>query len=431
MGTTAPAVPHGYFNANAHMQTSGYNSRNPQMMRPSSRLRWALRLCVLFSQLSFAGDWHDPVSQLAAKITAATGPGVVALEVNNRSSITSADAEEIRRELIALLATSGVRVWQPDQAAANIKLTLSENLQEYVWVAEIQAGATDSKVLLVSTPRTNFAVVTANAPAITIRATQLVTQAEPVLDVAIVENNPPRLIVLGRNTVTIQEFANQRWSVAQTLPIISPTPLPRDARGRIFLREDHLFDVYLPGLACHSNNSAPLAMRCELSEDPWPLQAQGPSAFFSPARNFFPGALVPGIGKQNSAPPFYSAAAIPRANYSLWIFAGLDGQVHLLDGINQQVLGKIHWGSNVAAVHPACRPDSLVLADAPDSEPSESIQAFEFADREPAAVSPKLNINGSITALWSTPRADSAIAVYKNSSTGNYDALQLNLDCGR
>jgi hypothetical protein len=408
-----------------------YNSPNLEMTRPPSRLRRAFCLCILFSQLSFATDWHDPVSQLTAKITVATGPGVVALEINNRSSISSADTEEIRRELTASLATSGVRVWQPDQAAANIKLTLSENLQEYVWVAEIQAGATDAKVLLVSTPRTNFAVVAPNAPPITIRPTPLVSQADPILDVAIVENNPPRVVVLGRAAVTIQEFANQHWSVVQSLAITSPTPLPRDARGRIFLRKDRLFDAYLPGLACHSTNSAPLAMNCTPSEDPWPLQAQGLSAFFSPARNFFPGALIPGIGKQNSAPPFYSAAAVPRANYSLWIFAGLDGQVHLLDGINQQILGKVHWGSNVAAVHPACRPDSLVLADAPDSEPSDSIQAFEFADREPAAVSPKLAINGSITALWSTPSAESAIAVYKNSSTGNYEALQLNLDCGR
>jgi len=82
-------------------------------------------------------------------------------------------------------------------------------------------------------------------------------------------------------------------------------------------------------------------------------------------------------------------------------------------------------------VHPTCHPDALVLADAADSEPAESVQAFEFADREPAPVSPKLPINGSITALWSTPSAESAIAVYKNSSTGNYEALQLTLDCGR
>lgn len=413
------------------MRTAVYNSPNREMMRPISRLRWALCLGVLAAQLAFASDWHDPVSQLAAKIVAATGPGVVALGINNRSSLSSADTEEIQRQLTALLAASGVRVWQPDQAAANIKLTLSENLQEYVWVAEIQAGASDSKVLIVSSQRTNFAVAAANAPPITIRPTPLVSQADPILDVAILQANPPRIAVLGRSAVTLQEFTNQHWSVMQTLPITSPTPLPRDARGRIFLRKDRLFEAHLPGLACHSANSTPLAMSCAPSEDPWPLQAQGISAFFSPARNFFTGALVPGIGKQNSAPPFYSAAAIPKANYSLWIFAGLDGQVHLLDGINQQVLSKVHWGSNLAAAHPVCRPDSLVLADAADSEPSESIQAFEFADREPTAVSQKLAINGSITALWSTPSGESAIAVYKNSSTGNYDALQLNLDCGR
>jgi len=408
-----------------------YNSPNLQMKLHSSRLRWALCLCILFSQLSFAADWHDPISQLATQITAATGPSVVALEINNHSSISSAEIEEIRREITSSLAASGVRVWQPDQAAANIKLTLSENLQDYVWVAEIQPGTNDAKVILVSTPRPYIAPVGQNAPAITIRATTLASQTDPILDVAVVENTPPRVVVLGRTAVTIQEFANQRWSVVQSLPISSPTPLPRDARGRIFLRKDRLFDAYLPGLGCHSTNSNPIAMSCAPSEDPWPIQSQGLSAFFSPARNFFTGALVPGIGKQNSAPPFYSAAAIPRANYSLWIFAGLDGQVHLLDGINQQVLNRIHWGSDVAAVHPACRSDSLVLADAPESEPAESIQAFEFADREPSVVSPKLTLNGRVTALWSTPGGDSAIAVYRNASTGNYETLQLNLDCGR
>ena len=412
------------------MQSPVYNSLNLEMSLASSRVRWALCL-ILFSQLSFATDWHDPVSQLAAKITAATGPGVVALEINNRSSISSADVEEIRRQITSTLSASGVRIWQPDQAAANIKLTFSENLQDYVWVAEIQSGTSDGKVILVSTPRPYVVPVGQNAPAITIRATPLVTQADPILDVAVIEANPPRVVVLGRTAVTIQEFANQRWSVVQSLRITSPNPLPRDARGRIFLRKERLFDAYLPGLACHSTNSAPLAMNCALSEDPWPLQSQGLSAFFSPARNFFTGALVPGIGKQNSAPPFYSAAAVPRANYALWIFAGLDGQVHLLDGINQQVLTRIRWGSNVAAVHPACRPDSLVLADAADSEPTESIQAYAFADRDPSSVSPKLTFNGNITALWSMPSGESAIAVYRNSGTGNYEALQLNLDCGR
>jgi len=163
------------------MQSPVYNSLNLEMSLASSRVRWALCL-ILFSQLSFATDWHDPVSQLAAKITAATGPGVVALEINNRSSISSADVEEIRRQITSTLSASGVRIWQPDQAAANIKLTFSENLQDYVWVAEIQSGTSDGKVILVSTPRPYVVPVGQNAPAITIRATPLVTQADPILD---------------------------------------------------------------------------------------------------------------------------------------------------------------------------------------------------------------------------------------------------------
>ncbi|HEY7351164.1 MAG TPA: hypothetical protein VH596_00225 [Terriglobales bacterium] len=410
-----------------------YNSPNPQMIFAPSRLRWALCLCLLFSQIGLAADWHQPVSDLSAKIAAVIGPGVVALEVNNRSSIASADADEIRRELTAALTTSGIRIWQPDQAAATIKLTLSENLQNYVWVAEIQQASNDTNVILVSSPRPDTPFNTQNAPPLRIRATTLISQPEPMLDVVLLEGTPQRLLVLERSAVTIQEQQGGKWTVVQSIPITSPKPLPRDLRGHLFLRKDHLFDAYLPGLICHSTNSTPLQMNCSPSDDPWPLSPEGfgLSAFFSPTRNFFTGALVPGIGKQNSAPPFYSAAAFPRTNYVLWIFAGLDGQLHVLDGINNLVLGRVHWGSGVVGVHASCRQDWQVLADSAENEPPDSIQAFEFPDREPAAVSPKLKLNGNITAMWSAPDGGSAIAIDRNSSTGDYEALQLNLDCAR
>lgn len=414
------------------MPTRIYNSPNPGMMIPSLWLRWLL--CVLFfSQLSAAADWHEHVNELSAKISAITGPGVVALTVSNQSSISSSDVEEIRRELVSSLEPAGIKVWQPDQASGTIKLTLSENLQEYVWVAQVQQGSADNHVVFVSMPRTYLTALAQNAPPLTLRATMLISQPEPILDVKLLEGNPQRALVLGRTAVTLQQMQNGTWTLLQSLPITSPNPLPRDARGRIVLRRDHLFDVYLPGLICQSSRSTPLQMACSPTDDPWPLapESAGLSAFFSPTRNFFTGALVPGIGKQNSAPPFYSAAPIPRTNYMLWVFAGVDGQVHLLDGFNQQTSGRIRWGSNVAAVHPACRPDWQVLADSPEIDSTDSIQAFEFADREPAAVSPKLTLNGDVTALWTAPGESSAIAVYHDFATGNYEALQLNLDCGR
>src|SRR5581483_10013168 len=407
---------------------------NPELNFPLSRVAWAVCVCLLLVHFSFAADWHKAISKLACRIYALTGPGVVALDVSNRSSIASAEVEEIRRELTTALSTAGVRVWQPDQAAAMIKLTLSENLQNYVWVAEIQQAANDNGIILVSSPRPDTAIAQQqNVPPLTLRATALISRPQPILDVALLTGIPQRIFVLTRSEITLQELQSGHWNTLQSMPITSPNPLPRDARGHIILRKDHLFDTYLPGLICHSNNSAPLAMSCAPSDDPWPLGAEnfGLSAFFSPTRNFFTGALVPGIGKQKSAPPFYSAAAVPRQNYSLWIFAGLDGQVRLLDGINQLPLPRTHWGNNVAAIHAACRSDWQVLADSPDADPADSIQAFEFPDREPAAVSPKLTVNGSITALWAAPAGDRAVAIYKNLDTGNYEALQLDLDCPR
>jgi hypothetical protein len=123
--------------------------------------------------------------------------------------------------------------------------------------------------------------------------------------------------------------------------------------------------------------------------------------------------------------------AIPREKYALWIFAGTDRQLHLLDGINQQTLGNVHRGSDIAGVHAECRPAWQVLATASGDETTDSLQAFEFPDRQPVAVSQKLEVNGRVTALWTTQNGQSAVAVYRDADSGNYEAIQLNLTCGQ
>ncbi len=413
--------------------TPVYNAPNPEML-PSSRVLWAL--CLLFlrisSQAAFASDWQRPESQLAQKIAAVTGPGVIALNVTNRSSISLPEVEEIRRALTSTLASSGVRVWSPEQAAVTVQLTLSENHQDYVWVAEITQGTNEPVIAMVSTPRPASAASGQNAPPLTLRTSHLLSNPDPILDFAILEGNPRIMLVLGENQVTNYQFKDGRWIAGQSMAI-GPGPLPRNLRGRILLRKDHLFDAYLPGLFCRSNSTAPLTLNCSRSDDPWPLQTQdlGVSGFFAPARNFFTGALVPGVDRQKSAPAFYAAAAIPREKYTLWVFAGVDGQLHLLDGINQQNVMNIHWGSDIAGVHATCRQGWQVLATSPEGGPEDSIQAFEFPDRVPVAVSPKLSLNGPVTAMWAAQDGHSAAAAYHDTQTGNYEAVQLNLACGQ
>jgi hypothetical protein len=416
-----------------HKPCPVYNARNSEMLSPS-RVLWAC--CLLFlwisSQAAAASDWQRPEAQLAQKIAAATGPGVIALDVTNRSSISSPDVEEIRRALTSLLATSGVRVWAPEQAAAIVKLTLSENHQNYVWVAEITQGTNEPTILMVSTPRPASAVSGQNAPPLTLRATHIVSSPSAILDFAFIEGNPRTMLVLGEGQVTNYQFKDGRWISGQSIAI-GLDKMPRDSRGRILLRKDHLFDAYLPGLSCRSNSTPPLTVNCSQSDDPWPLQTQelGLSGFFAPTRNFFTGALVPGVDRQKSAPAFFSAAAVPRDKYTLWVFAGLDGQLHLLDGINQQTVANIHWGSDIAGVHANCRQGWQILATSAQDGLEDSIQAFEFPDRVPIAVSQRLAFNGSVTALWSAQDGQSAAAVYRDTRTGNYEAEQLNLDCSQ
>ena len=410
------------------LEAAVYNSRNPSMPVPSRvRLACCALAVFLFAGVAEAADWRPLVAQLSAKIAAVTGPGVIALDMTNRSSISASDAEAIRHELTSSLATAGVRVWQPEQAAGTVKITLSESLQNYVWVAEIRQGTDEPSILMVSMPRPGSPASAQNGPPLTIHATPLWSQPEPILDVGVIEGSPRRMLLLA------YDFKEGNWKPGQPLPIAHDRPLPRDLRGRIILRKDHLFDAYLPGLACHSTNSSPPGMNCARSDDPWPLQTEEPgvSAFFGPARNFFTGALVGGIGQQKSAPPFYSAAVIPRDKYALWIFAGVDGQLHLVDGINQQTLPKIRWGSDIAAVHAACRVAPQVLATSAKNDANDTVQAFEFPDREPVAVSQKLELGGGVTALWTAQGGQSAIAVFRNSENGNYEADLLSFTCGQ
>ena len=390
-------------------------------------------LALLLSSCAFAADWHQPESQLAQKISAVTGPGVIALDVTNRSSISSPDAEQVRRALVSSLADAGVRVWSADQAAATVLVTLSENLQNYVWVAEIHQGINEPAVVLASAPRPDSASTLQSAFPLTLHETPLTSQREPILDVAVVEGSPRRMVTLTEHAITVYTNRDGRWIPSEPLKIEHAEPFPRDPRGRIVLRNDHLFDVYLPGYVCHSVSSSPITLSCSRSDDPWPLgdAKSGVSAFFAPQKNFFTGALVPGIGKQKSAPAFYSAAAVPRDKYTLWIFEGVDGQTYFLDGINQQAAPKVHWGSDIASIGSACRPGVQLLATSSDASSPDSLQAFEIPDREPLAVSQKLTPDGPITALWPAQDGASATAVIRNSETGNYEALLLTLTCGQ
>src|SRR5205085_12611303 len=98
-----------------------YNSRNLRML-PSLRVR--LACCVItvcaFSAIAQATDWCPLIAQLSAKIAAATGPAVIALDITNRSSVSAPDVEALGRESTSSLRSSGACVCEPARAAGTL-----------------------------------------------------------------------------------------------------------------------------------------------------------------------------------------------------------------------------------------------------------------------------------------------------------------------
>jgi hypothetical protein len=399
-----------------------------------------------------AADWSGPAQQLARKIVAITGPGAVGVTVENRSSLAKKDFDTISAALRADLETLGARPAKPEQASASVTVWLSENNQSYVWVAEIRQGAAEPAVAMVSAPRGDDSGLAQESMPVSLRKIPLWAQEDRILDVLVLEEDsaPKQIAVLDGEKVSIYRLKSGKWQIEQSLAITHARPWPRDFRGRVIApkAKDHLLDVYLPGVFCRSTPNLPLALNCRESDDPWPLAAttvilpsastglsvQPLGAFYSASRNFFTGALAPGVGKLTTVAKFYSAAALPRERYVLWLFAGADGQVHFIDGITDQ-LAKLGWGSDIASVKAACGTGWQVLAtsagDNATDNGMDSVRAYEIADRDPLPVSAPLDFPGEITALWAEPKGDSAIAVVRSQKTGDYEAFRLAVACSQ
>jgi len=389
-------------------------------------------LVCLYAPVVFGSNWEGPAAQLAQKIAAVTGPGAVALELENRSSLGQSDVEAIRRQLMNSLAALGVHSVSAEQAAATVQIWLSENPQNYVWVAEIHQGNNEPVVVMLAFPMPAEKSAERPAAALKIHKVLLWTDDNRILDVALMNGNPQHMIVLEADNILLLTLQSGRWQLDQAVPIAHFHPWPRDMCGRLALRKDHLFDAYLPGVFCRSTGAAALALNCRDSDDPWPIGTgdSGLSGFFASSRNFFTGALSPGIGKQTATAPFYSAAFIPRDQYTLWIFAGADGQVHLLDGLTVQIVRRLDWGSDIAGVHSRCGSGWQILAAGNSDGPGDSVKAFEIADRQAVPGSEPLEFSGPVTALWTEPSGNAAVVVSRNAETRKYEAYRLSIACG-
>src|ERR1700719_1450840 len=193
-----------------------YNSAIPnvftslvdRVLRSARSFRIVVPLSYLLLGMAFAAhaaDWSGPEQELARKIVAVTGPGAVTLTVENRSSLGRRDNEVIGNGLRAALEARGLLFAKPDQAAASVAITLSENPGSYVWVAQIRQATGEAAVVMVSAPRVEGPAMPRDSVPLSLRKIPLWTQEERILDVAVLEENvsPTRIAVLDAEKVSL------------------------------------------------------------------------------------------------------------------------------------------------------------------------------------------------------------------------------------
>lgn len=415
-----------------------YNAPIHRMTDSSPRFfGWGTVLIVslFLGGLAFPGinPWTATEQEFAQKIAGALASGPAAVEFVNRSSLSQKDADDVRSGIVSQLARLGVQAGRSDQAAAHVRVTVSENVGSYVLVAEIRRVAAPASFIIVSCPREGASGVSRVDPPLVLRRTPLWTQAQPILDAALFEDNSggSHLLVLGPDAVSVYRFAGGQWQATQSLAIKHDSPWPRDLRGRLILQPDQRLNVFLPGVSCAGAHGAVWTLECASSDDPWPLSPEaGPRAFFAPTRNFFTGVLSPGIGKVSSTAKFYSAASIPRLNAALWLFSATDGSTHLVLGATDQT-AFWKWGSDITSIRSSCGGGTQVLVTQAEDDGVDSVRAYEFPDRDPLPVSGPLEFSGGITALWSESKGNAAVGVTRNLKTGNYEAFRLTVSCGQ
>ncbi|GEM_PF-3256644 len=209
-------------------------------------------IAVLFLLLAqgIGAQTLEEALQALGKKAAARVPAGTAIHVTGRnlSSMSVAEAARAQATLEKVL-----RRRTPRQApVAEVRLSIGENLREYMLVAEIVREGERSVEMVAYRPE---AAVKKALPPLEKRL--MWEQAEQILDAAIAEE---RMFVLDTERVAVYERREGHWELAGSKNVDAP-PV-RDARGRLEIREGNLA-AYLPGRGCRGSWKPVFDVSCE------------------------------------------------------------------------------------------------------------------------------------------------------------------------
>lgn len=374
--------------------------------------------------------WSNEVRAFAGKIGAAVEPaGTIALAVKNISDLDAAAAGAIERELRSKLAGAGFQVTGANSSETEVSVTLSQNVDGYLWIAEIQGQAGNQTAMLAVKSRRAVAEPARNAPIL--RQTPVLQQTEAILDFGetasadgsrmLVLLEPDRIAVLGGN--------GSGWALRDSAVISHAHPWPRDLRGHLDVAATGGFEAFLPGVHCEGSVSAALSLSCrEDAEEKWKLGENSGLALVAD-RNYFASSTLRVGQPRIDAPIAYSMATTPGDGAG-WIVTGADGNARLFEAREPGSFSLGHWGDDVASVEKSCGANWQVLTTGTgDWTQQDRLQAYEIAETSAIPAGQGLEFAGPIVALWSVD-GNAVRAVWRNLETGMYEASIVSVSCG-
>lgn len=439
-----------------------YNPRSEQaqMMRAMKLIRTVAMLVFWVGVLDGSGAqvpqtanrWAPPAGELAGQIADILGAGQAQLTIRNLSTIQASEIPAIRRLIEEDLRARGV-VNGGGESANLIRVTLSEDARERLWVAEIVEGS-ETRVAMVHVDSAGPTASAATTERVLLRRQPIFASAEPVLATLEIADG---LVVLEPERIVVYDRAGDGFRERQRVNIDQIRQLARDPRGALL--EDaggSRFEAWVPGAECFGSSdgiaNAAWRIQCRASDDPWAVtptslefaasggpaaQAQGAQAdvgarpiqaFYNSARNYFTGVLAQSAGVDLR--PFYSLVVVSRlGNQAALLVGGIDGKVQMGEnGAWRPVAGTRDWGSDFAVIHSGCGTGAQVIASSSGEAAADDLRAFEIPALEAVPVSTSLAVDGAVTAMWTARDGKSAFAVTRNTG-GEYEVDRVTALC--
>lgn len=366
------------------------------------------------------------------------------LDLRNASSLTAVETAAVRRALEAKLQARGIRLSAGAAASAEVRVTLSENLEGFLWVAEIRHGEATT-VAMVTLVRSAAALSGPVAPALVLRKDLVWEQEQPILDLALfgdASSSEQRMVVLEPGQLSLYGLRDARWALLKVFPIASTKPWPRDLRGQLHIdgtgTRSSEGEAILPGMLCTltlPQDFTRSTLDCERHEPTnWLVfagaQPVGAKWVLVAFRNFLNLELDGANGPVLRPAPLFSAAALPGEDSSLtMILAMVDGHIGLFASDEKDLVSFRGWGSDVTTIKTGCGSGWQVLATRPgDWTQPDAIRAYEIQERVAVGVTAPVELSGPVTALG--PLAEGAtLAVVHNLKTRRYEAYKLSISC--